>query len=233
MFHQALDISILTSYVVGPDPRGALHFIDRLKLYPTIFANHQDEVTAEILNWSLAYSALAQLLHPQPEIGKEVGAAAERLRQILVSDDASAYYAWVIAAFAPWTSISPRIGGSKTKPPPSRAVEVARDSLRSDNKTLNILRDGVSHYQDIIECKSSLLANTMSGTPAGIRQQIGLRIRSWSKDWKLCVVLAILQEVMQGRDFGEGKSNIHTYQVDIYTDCLQWSKSTTDSLRIL
>lgn len=44
----------------------------------------------------------------------------------------------------------------------------------------------------------------MSGTAAEIRQQIGLHIRSWGKDWRLCIVATILQEIMQGRDFSKG-----------------------------
>lgn len=124
-----------------------------------------------------------------------------------MSDDASQYYAWVIAAFAPWTSIPPREGlGTKSKPPPQRSVEVGRDSIRSDSKTLNILRDGTVHYEDIIKCKNALITNTITGTVAEVRQNIGLRIRSWDKEWKKCVILAILQEVMQGRDFNEGKT---------------------------
>lgn len=189
----------------GPDPRGALEFIDRLHLYHTIFANHQDNIAADISRWPLAYNALARLLQPMAEDGEEVKDATQRLRQILMSDYSSQYYAWVIAAFAPWTSVPPREGlGTKSKPPPQRPVEVGRDSLRSDNKTLNILRDGTLHYEGIIKCKGSLISDTLQGTPAEARQQVGLLIRSWGKEWRLCVVLAILQELMQGRDFGEG-----------------------------
>lgn len=191
--------------MLGPDPRRALHFIDRLRLYHTIFANHQDDVTPDISVWPLAYNALARLLHPKTD-DEETQAAEERLRRILVSDDASQYYAWIIAAFAPWASVPARTAsGTKSKPPPQRPVEVGRDSLRSDNRTLNILRDGTLYYEDIITCKKSLLANTIDGTPAEVRQKIGLRVRSWGKDWKLCIVLAVLQEVMQGRDSSEGE----------------------------
>ncbi|KAJ6096127.1 hypothetical protein N7486_006873 [Penicillium sp. IBT 16267x] len=184
----------LEKMLKGPDPRGALEFIDRLNLYPTIFANHQDEVTTDTSTWPLAYNALPRLLQLGPDDAVE----------LLVRDKASIYYTWMIAAFAPWTSIPPRASSGPThKPPPTRAVEVGRDSLRTDNKTLQILRDATSNYKDVTACKSALRENTLSGTPAEIRQQIGLRIRSWGKDWKLCVVLAILQEVMQGRDFSE------------------------------
>ncbi|KAJ5257006.1 hypothetical protein N7478_013110 [Penicillium angulare] len=180
----------------GPDPHGALKFIDRLNLYSTILANHQDAVTVDTSKWPLAYDALAELLH------STTNATLQRVRPILVPDDTTAYYAWMIAAFAPWTSIPPRdLSCPRPKPPPVRAVEVGKDSLRTDNKTLTILRDATCNYQNITACKSSLLGNTLHGTPAEVRQQIGLQIRSWGKDWKLCIILAILQEVMQTRHF--------------------------------
>ncbi|KAJ5737013.1 uncharacterized protein N7483_002138 [Penicillium malachiteum] len=180
----------------GPDPHGALKLIDRLNLHPTIFANHQDEVTANISTWPLAYDALANLLHSDVD-------TVQRVRALLLPGEHCAYYAWMVVAFAPWTSIPAR-GSSdppRPRPPPVRAVEVGRDSLRTDNKTLTILRDASYNYRDIISRKSSLLSGTINGSPAEIRQTIGLRIRSWGKDWKLCVILAILQEIMQGRDF--------------------------------
>ncbi|KAJ5453786.1 uncharacterized protein N7458_004742 [Penicillium daleae] len=188
-----------TNIVVGPDPHGALKFIDRLGLYPTIFANHQDEVTADTSTWPLAYNALARLLQPE-----STETALARVRQILLHDKPSLYSAWMIAAFAPWTSVPARGKGTEKRPPPTRPVEVGRDSLKADNKTLLILRDATLHFQDVNKCKESLLGNTIQATPAEIRQQIGLRIRSWGKDWRLCVVLAILQEVMRGRDLTDG-----------------------------
>ncbi|KAJ6129014.1 hypothetical protein N7471_010231 [Penicillium samsonianum] len=186
----------------GPDPRGALQFIDRLQLFPTIFANHQDEVKADTSRWPLAYNTLARLLHPEAGDSEELQAVTKRIREILFRDETTIYYAWMIATFAPWASIPGRTGkGSKPLPP--RAVEVGRDSLRSDNKTLSALRAAALHYKETIATKTTLLANEMSGTPAEIRQRIGLQMRSWSKDWKLCILLAILQENMALRDFAE------------------------------
>lgn len=185
----------------GPNPLKALQFIDRIGIYSTIFANHQDQVVANTSTWPLAYNTLQQLLHPGTG---NLQADINRLREILVRDDTSAYYAWMIATFAPWTSVPSRtLSGTKSKPVPTRPVEVARDSLRCDNKNLNILRDATLNFSDITKWKNSWLANQISGTPAEIRQQIGLRIRSWGKDWRLCMVLAILQEVMQGGDFSQ------------------------------
>ncbi|KAJ5102156.1 Protein of unknown function DUF2454 [Penicillium alfredii] len=188
----------------GPDPHGALRFIDQLGLYSTILANHQDEVTADTSTWSLAYNALAKLLRPYAAGSPEIQGAVECICQNLVLDESSTYSAWVVATFAPWLSVSARTPkGPKAKPLPQRAVEVARDSLRSDNKTLSILRDAASNYQDIIEVKTSLVNNTMQGTSAENRQHIGLHMRTWNKDWRICVLLAMLQEIMKGHGFSQ------------------------------
>lgn len=196
----------LMTVAVGPDPLGALQFIDRIGLYSTIFVNHQDEATCDTTTWPLAYNALARLLHPESEKIQPTQSALNRLYRVLVRDEANAYYAWMIAAFAPWSSVPARGHLTcKGKPPPQRPVEVARDSLRADNRTITILRDATKHFEDIIQGKGALLNNQINGTPAEIRQHLGLRIRSWGKDWRLCVVLAMLQEVMRGHDLGEGK----------------------------
>ncbi|KAJ5178423.1 uncharacterized protein N7500_001122 [Penicillium coprophilum] len=186
----------------GPDPRGALELIDRLQLFPTIFANHQDEVKADTSTWPFAYNTMARLLHPEAGDSEEVQAVTKRVRDILFRDETTIYYAWMIATFAPWTSIPGRTGKG-TKPLPPRAVEVGRDSLRTDNKTLNALRASALHYKEAIATKNALLANEISGTPAEIRQHIGLQLRSWNKDWKLCILLAIMQEAMALREFAE------------------------------
>ncbi|PLB40560.1 tRNA adenylyltransferase [Aspergillus candidus] len=181
----------------GPDPHGALGLIDRLGLYTTIFANHQDGVTVDTSNWSLAYDALQKLLHSgdQPE-------SVDRVRRRLIQDEHGAYHAWIIAALAPWSTVPGRVPqGPKAKPFPPRAVEVARDSLRSDNKTTTLLSDATRSFEPIIHVKNALVAGQMEGSPAQVRQQIGLHLRSWKKDWKLCIVMSILQEVMQGGPF--------------------------------
>lgn len=177
-----------------------MKFIDRLNLYSTILANHKDEFQADTSTWSLAYDSIGQIVR------SDATEAVQRLRTRLLPDDATIYYAWMVAAFAPWISIAPRGGWEyEGKPPPTRAAEVGRDSLRTDNKTLTILRDASWNYKNIIACKSSLLDEAIEGTPSKIRQTIGLRMRSWGKDWKLCVIASMLQEIMQGRNFDEGR----------------------------
>ncbi|KAL3467762.1 hypothetical protein BJX64DRAFT_273776 [Aspergillus heterothallicus] len=180
----------------GPDPRAALHIIDRLKLYPTIFANHQDDVAAETSSWSLAYNSLYRLLSSDEE-----SEAANRLRTQLVRDPLEMYYAWMIAAHAPWSIVTTRVHPTGKKPNLPRMAEVARDSLRADNKTITLLRQAASHWRNIIDVKTAVVRGQMEGTPAVIRQQVGLHVRSWEKDWRLCILLSLLQEIMQGSAF--------------------------------
>ncbi|KAH1627244.1 hypothetical protein KXW96_008547 [Aspergillus fumigatus] len=187
----------LEKMLKGPDPRGALQLIDRLGLYHTIFANHQDDVSADTSTWSLAYNALESLLHPEGPSK----IALENVRDFLMRSPLESYHAWMIAALAPWSSVPQRVAqGPKAKPLPPRAAEVARDSLRSDNKLTSVLGDASASWRSIIDVKSSLLEGRMNGTTPEVRQQIGLYIKSWKKDWRLCIVLAILQEVMRGAE---------------------------------
>lgn len=186
----------------GPDPRGALEFIDQIGLYPTIFANQYDDVMADTSTWHLAYNGLARFLRSESQDNTDNHETLASLRQLLVSND-TVPYAWMIATFSPWVPIPIRDSMAK-KGPPQRSVEVARDGLRCDNKNLTVLRDASLHHQEIIEYKNSLLDKIVDGTPAQVRQKTGLNIRRWGKDWKLCILSAILQEIMQGRDLVEG-----------------------------
>ncbi|KAL2864486.1 tRNA adenylyltransferase [Aspergillus lucknowensis] len=179
----------------GPDPRHALHIIDRLNLYPTIFANHQDDVLAETSSWSLAYNALHRLFSP------DESDAIQRVRASLVLGPLEKYLAWMIAALAPWSVVPSRVQAKSAKRLPPRVTEVARDSLRADNRTAAVLGQAASHWRSIIDAKTALTEGRMQGTPATIRQQVGLHIRSWSKDWRLCAILSLLLEIMQGGDF--------------------------------
>ncbi|KAL4787993.1 hypothetical protein BJX76DRAFT_345261 [Aspergillus varians] len=178
----------------GPDPRGALHIIDRLRLYPIIFANYQDDTAADSSSWSLAYNALYRLLssNDEPE-------AVGSVRALLVRDPLQSYYSWMVAAFAPWSAVPTRV--QKTKPLPPRMAEAARDSLRADNKTVSILKNAANTWRSIIKVKTEVVEGQIQGTAAEIRQQVGLHLRSWSTDWRLCVLLSLLQEIMQGGDF--------------------------------
>lgn len=198
--------------------------IDRTGLYPTIFANLQDDVHTDTTAWSLAYNNLEGLLHPAVDSSEELKATTNRVRGILIRDESEAYYAWLIAALTPWIDVPDRVSqGPRAKPNPPRSAEVARDSLRSDNKTISLLRGASMNWRNIISFKSSHINGDLNGTPAEIRQQTGLHLRSWNKDWRLCLVAAILQEVMQGRDFSTGVSSGHYEQEQLTDVCLAGS----------
>ncbi|GKZ32041.1 CCA tRNA nucleotidyltransferase, mitochondrial [Aspergillus brasiliensis] len=186
----------LEKMLQGPNPRDALQFIDSLGLYPTIFANHQDDAQADTSSWALAYNALEKILK------EGSNATTLNVRDFLIRDKLESYYAWIIAAFAPWSSVPSRVAtGPKAKPLPARTAEVARDSLRADNKTIAVIGDAAQNWQAITDVKNSVLEGRMDGTAAEVRQQVGLHIRSWRKDWRLCILLAIFQEIMNGGKF--------------------------------
>lgn len=209
----------------GPDPHGALHAIDRLNLYPIIFANYQDDATADPSSWSLAYDALNRFL------SEDDSEAVSRVRAMLVRDPLENYYSWVIAAFAPWSTVPTRI--QKTKPLPPRMAEASRDSLRADNKTVAVLKEAANNWRSIIEVKTMVVEEQMEGTKAEIRKQLGLLIRSWSTHWRLCVIMAFLQEVMQGGAFLQGK-NLVPLSTSLLMQILpQWYKAMTSSSHIL
>lgn len=139
--------------------------------------------------------------HDDPIITKNV-------RDFLIRDKLESYYAWMIAAFAPWSSVPTRVArGPKAKPLPARTAEVARDSLRADNKTIAVIGDAAHNWQAITDIKNAVLEGRMDGTAAEVRQQVGLHIRSWKKDWRLCILLSILQEIMRGGEFTSGKDS--------------------------
>ncbi|KAL4871129.1 hypothetical protein BDV12DRAFT_194775 [Aspergillus spectabilis] len=181
----------------GPDPRGALHIIDHLNLYPTIFANQLDDAVANTSSWSHGYNALHRLLY-----SKDESEGISDVRTLLVRGPLEEYYSWMIATFAPWSAVASRVQeGKKAKPLPPRAAEVARDSLRADNKTVDVLGQAAKNWRSIIDVKTAVVEDRMQGTAAEVRQQVGLHIRSWQKDWRLCVLLALLHEIMQGGEF--------------------------------
>jgi tRNA nucleotidyltransferase/poly(A) polymerase len=185
----------------GPDPRVGLKYIDDLGLYSTIFANQHDDVEAPTTSWSLAYDALDRLI--SPVLRTDEMQQIKHIKKILIRDEEDKnekFYAWVMAAFVPWVTVPARKPGSKKEKPPviARAAEVARDNLRMENKIVNALKDATDFYRDVSSLKSSVILNDIPGTAAEVRRHVGLQIRSWKKDWRLIVLMALLQEIAAG-----------------------------------
>jgi tRNA nucleotidyltransferase (CCA-adding enzyme) len=119
-------------------------------------------------------------------------------------DGSEVYYAWVVVSLSPWARVATREHKAKDKKPLPYLAGVSRDSLRSDNKTVSILTDAALSFRRIIDVKNSFLAGKLPGNHAEIRQQIGWNMRSWKKDWRLCVIMSIIQEIMDGAEFSTG-----------------------------
>ena len=49
-----------------------------------------------------------------------------------------------------------------------------------------------------------MILNDIPGTAAEVRQHVGLQIRSWKKDWRLIVLMALLQEIAAGVESRKG-----------------------------
>ncbi|QGA14656.1 hypothetical protein EYB26_002312 [Talaromyces marneffei] len=181
----------------GPDPRIGLKYIDDLGLYTTIFANQHDDVEASTTSWSLAYDALDRILNRIRKTDELQ--QIKHIKKILVRDEEE-FYAWVMAAFVPWVAVPARKPGPKKEKPPiiPRAAEVARDNLRMENKIVNALKDAAELFKEVSALKSSVILNSIPGTAAEVRQHVGLQVRSWKKDWRLIVLMALLQEIAAG-----------------------------------
>ncbi|OAX85159.1 hypothetical protein ACJ72_00461 [Emergomyces africanus] len=184
----------------GPDPLTALRRINRLGLYDTIFANHQDNVGVDTSSWERGYDALTLLLSKSTENHTESQKTRQYVRDILIRNENELYFAWFLAALAPWTTAPDPNPPKPTKPMVPRATTVARDSLRADNKAANIISAASKNYQMIWDIKSSFLRHEIADSPSEIRVKMGQFIRTLGQDWRLCFVLAMLLEVMQGKE---------------------------------
>ncbi|KAI1940766.1 CCA tRNA nucleotidyltransferase, mitochondrial [Ophidiomyces ophidiicola] len=191
---------MLKGKVYCPSPFAALCIIDRLHLYDTIFSNHQDDVTVDASSWVKAKRALMILLD-NDYMG--IGISQEtrtNIRTLLLRDGEDIYHSWMLAAFSPWAIIPQKETPPDKKDLPPRAAMVARDSLRTDNKTFTILKAAATHYKRVTDLKSSFLKQDLGETLADVRWQLGRTIREIGVDWRLCVIQAILLEVMQGEE---------------------------------
>ncbi|EED12842.1 tRNA nucleotidyltransferase [Talaromyces stipitatus ATCC 10500] len=180
------------------DPRIGLRYIDDLGLYSTIFANQYDDAEPHVASWSLAYDALDHIL--SRVLKTDELRHIKRIKNILIRNEDETFYAWVMAAFTPWVTVPERVPTSRKQKPPiiARAAEVARDNLRMENKIVNALKDATALFKEVSSLKSSVISKDIPGTAAEVRQHVGLQIRSWKKDWRLIVLMAMLQEISAG-----------------------------------
>ncbi|KAI5308602.1 CCA tRNA nucleotidyltransferase, mitochondrial, partial [Ascosphaera atra] len=125
----------------GPDPLKALRFIDQHNLYNMIFINHADPIEADTSTWARVYESLRDLLNDEVDSISAPGstiplATRQFLRNHLVRADTEneLYYAWLLAALAPWAVVPLRDAKGNVVPPtikrPPQARVVAGQGMR-------------------------------------------------------------------------------------------------------
>jgi hypothetical protein len=183
-----------------------LQYINHLGLYDTVFANHRDEVGVDTSSWEHACHSLMILLHDSFDCSAVPLTLRQSIRDLLIRNKNECYYSWMLAALSPWARVPAAVPqNERSRQPPPRAATIARDSLRADNKTINILTAAVKYREMISNIKTSFLRGSLGQTVPEIRQTLGQSIRIWGQDWRLCVVLAMLVEIMESGNVGEGE----------------------------
>ncbi|KFY65185.1 hypothetical protein V496_02761 [Pseudogymnoascus sp. VKM F-4515 (FW-2607)] len=176
--------------------RTAFELIDRLGLYTTIFTNPTAEQFPQVdtSNWGNAYNCLDLIKSNE---------SPASIYKLLVRSDESESVAWILAALSPWAPL-----GSPPRPPGGKlplpyATFAAREGIKSNNKTCDVVTGASRHFREIIKLKAAVLAKEPYVYE---RDTMGMTIRRWDANggqWKLHVVLAILVESM-GTDVTAG-----------------------------
>ncbi|KFY88970.1 hypothetical protein V500_06019 [Pseudogymnoascus sp. VKM F-4518 (FW-2643)] len=170
--------------------RTAFELIDRLGLYTTIFTNPTAERFPQVdtRSWRNAYNCLDLIKSNE---------SPASIYKLLVRSDESEAAAWILAALSPWAPL-----GSPPKPPGGKlplpyATFAAREGIKSNNKTCDVVTGASRHFREIINLKEAVVAKEPSVYE---RDTLGMTIRRWDANggqWKLHVVLAILVESME------------------------------------
>lgn len=184
--------------VTDKNTRTAFDLIDRLGLYTTIFTNPTAEGLPNVntSNWKNAYNCLDLIK------SNESPASIYRL---LVRSDESEAVAWILAALSPWAHLGSPPGPPGGKLPLPYATFAAREGIKSNNKTCDVVTGASRHFREIINLKEAVLAKEPYVYE---RDTLGMTIRRWDAhggQWKLHIVLAILVESM-GTDVTTGMS---------------------------
>lgn len=201
-------------------PHQALHLIDRLGLYSTVFTTLDDKVAQSPKTecWKRAYDQLQVLVsaklmadvEPPTEQGLEN--SSEEIGSILLRDPtdftADVYQAWLLCAFVPWARVAPAAPqNSRYRILPTPAALAARNGIKADNNTVKLVDNAVKALDDIIQLKDAATAGNPSttsplkrkhGSPA--RSEQGMGIRRWGPHWRSSVMFAILTQVMENTE---------------------------------
>jgi hypothetical protein len=201
--------SILTA--TGNNPTSALHFIDRLGLYSTIFTDPtaKSPPIPDSSNWHIIYKCLQVL-----ESNKTPGS----IYQSLVRSEDARYLAWILATLTPWSTVpGPQPEKVGAKLPLPFATNVAREGIKADNKICSVVTAAFRNYNDII--KLQIAVGRKEETFIHERDTLGMMIRKWDSvggQWKVQVLFALLVDVFDeaGHVLGMYNSCPITYSPD-------------------
>ncbi|KAF4618151.1 hypothetical protein G7Y89_g14957 [Cudoniella acicularis] len=174
----------------GKNPQSALHLIDRLGLYRFVFTDPTIPGIAvpSTSNWSYVYNCLNELKN-----NKTPGS----IYHSLVRSEDAQLSAWILAALTPWASIpNPTLTSGKLPPP--FATLVAREGIKTNSKTCQLVTRAFLNYRDITTLKDAIKQKELHIEE---RDTLGMSIRRWDfygKNWRLQALLALLVEAMNG-----------------------------------
>jgi tRNA nucleotidyltransferase (CCA-adding enzyme) len=178
----------------GNKPISALHLIDRLGLYSTIFTDPtaQSPPTPSPVYWSMLYGCLETL-----EANKTPGS----IYQSLVRSDDERYYAWILAALTPLSAIpNPQPERPGAKSPLPFATNVAREGIKAENKVCNVVTAAFRNANAITNLKISIVEMEEWTLR---RDTLGMLIRKWDSQgghWRVQVLFALLAETRSKTD---------------------------------
>ncbi|PQE16298.1 hypothetical protein CJF32_00006164 [Rutstroemia sp. NJR-2017a WRK4] len=175
----------------GDNAWSALHLIDRLGLYSTIFTDPtaSDIPNPSTTNWKVVYDLLLQMASNE---------TPGSLYKTLVRSDDAKYISWILAAVVPWTTIPPAEPSKPgAKAPPPYGALVAREGLKAESKLCSMVAGAFKQYAEITELK---VAVNEGDSHVHDRGTIGMMIRRWESQgghWKSQVLFAILVEALK------------------------------------
>lgn len=154
----------------------------------------------DISNWKGAYGCLYFVATT-----KTPGS----IYDVLVRSEEAGYFAWALAAVAPWEQLpDPTPSKSGGKPPLPLATLASREGFRAPNKLTDVITAAHRHRLSVLELKDAVRDKAPYCTE---RDRFGMTIRGWDSrggHWRLQVLYALLVEVMERS--GDGREAILT-----------------------
>jgi tRNA nucleotidyltransferase (CCA-adding enzyme) len=172
-----------------------LEFIDRLRLYSTIFTDPTCKIIPEPRTdrWRFVYDCLETL-----RVNKSPGSIYE----LLIRSEDAVELAWLFAALCPWAEVAlPTSSNPGGKAPLPFATLVAREGIKANNRTCDAVTGAFRHREEIARFKQAVIDLEPWVYE---RDKLGMAIRRWDTaggHWKIQVVLAILVEAMRSTEF--------------------------------